>query len=57
VRGEAPGTPVTPLYDVQPTGKGFKIMSIDIHTIEGGKIVRHYHIEDWTGAMRQVSSK
>jgi len=57
VRGEASGTPVAPLFDVQPTGKGFKIMSIDIHTIEGGKIVRSYHIEDWAGAMRQVASK
>jgi hypothetical protein len=38
VRGEASGTPVAPLYDVQPTGKGFKIMSIDIHRIEAGKI-------------------
>jgi predicted ester cyclase len=35
VRGEASGTPVAPLYDVQPTAKGFKIMSIDIHTIDG----------------------
>jgi predicted ester cyclase len=49
VRGEASGTPVAPLYDVQPTGRGFKIMSIDIHTIEGGKIVRTYHLEDWAG--------
>ena len=57
VRGEASGTPVTPLYDVQPTGKGFKIMSIDIHTIEAGKIVRSHHIEDWAGAMRQVTRK
>src|SRR5262245_55031295 len=57
VRGEASGTPVAPLYDVQPTGKGFTIMSIDIHTIDGGKIVRSYHIEDWAGAMRQVASK
>jgi predicted ester cyclase len=57
VRGEASGTPVAPLYDVQPTGKGFKTMSIDIHTIEGGKIVRSYHIEDWAGAMRQIANK
>jgi hypothetical protein len=57
VRGEASGTPAAPLYDVQPTGKGFKIMSIDIHTIDGEKIVRSYHIEDWAGAMRQVASK
>jgi hypothetical protein len=32
-------------------------MSIDIHTIEAGKIVRSYHIEDWAGAMRQLASK
>jgi SnoaL-like polyketide cyclase len=57
VRGESSGTPVAPLFDVQPTGKGFKIMSIDIHTIEGGKIVRSYHIEDWAGATRQVAGK
>jgi predicted ester cyclase len=57
VRGEASGTPVAPLYDVPPTGKGFKIMSIDIHTIEARKIVRSHHIEDWAGAMRQVTSK
>jgi predicted ester cyclase len=57
VRGEASGTPLAPLFDVPPTGKGFKIMSIDIHTIEGGKIVRSYHIEDWAGAMRQLASK
>jgi predicted ester cyclase len=57
VRGEASGTPVAPLYDVPPTGKGFKIMSIDIHTIEAGKIVRSHHIEDWAGAMRQVTRK
>ena len=57
VRGEASGIPVAPLFDVQPTGKGFKIMSADIHTIEVGKIVRSYHIEDWAGAMRQVASK
>ena len=57
VRGEASGTPVAPLFGVQSTGKGFKIMSIDIHTIEGGKIVRSYHIEDWAGAMKQVAGK
>jgi predicted ester cyclase len=57
VRGEASGTPVAQLYDVPPTGKSFKIMSIDIHTIEGGKILRSYHIEDWAGAMRQLTSK
>jgi hypothetical protein len=30
-------------------------MSIDVHTIEDGKIKRSYHLEDWAGAMRQLS--
>jgi predicted ester cyclase len=41
--------------DVPASGKSFKIMSIDIHTIEDGKIKRSYHVEDWAGAMRQLS--
>ena len=54
--GRGLGDTLAPLFDVPPTGKAFKIMSIDIHTIEGGKIVRSYHIEG-AGAMRQLASK
>ncbi len=57
VRGEASGTPVKPFLGLEPTGKSFKIMSIDIQTIEGGKIVRSYHIEDWAAAIRQLAAK
>jgi len=32
-------------------------MSIDVHTIEAGKIARSYHVEDWMGAARQLSAK
>jgi hypothetical protein len=32
-------------------------MSIDVNTLEGGKMVRSYHIEDWSGAVRQLSAK
>jgi predicted ester cyclase len=39
------------------TGKSFKLMSIDVHTLEGGKMVRTYHIEDRLGAVRQLSAK
>ena len=39
------------------TGKSFKLMSIDVHTPEGGKMVRSCHIEDWLGAVRQLSAK
>jgi len=57
VRGRATGTPAGPMFGVDGKGKSFDIMSIDIHTIEGGKIVRTYHVEDWAGALRQLSAK
>jgi predicted ester cyclase len=57
VRGEATGTPSGEFFSAAHTGKSFKVMSIDVHTIEGGKMVRSYHIEDWMGAVRQLTEK
>jgi ferredoxin-nitrate reductase len=57
VRSEASGTPAGEFFGVPHGGKSFKLMSIDVHTIEGGKIVRSYHVEDWLGAVRQLSGK
>jgi len=57
VRSEASGTPVGPLFGVQPTGKSFKIMTIDIHTIKDGKAITAHHVEDWAGALRQLQTK
>src|SRR5262244_1849754 len=57
VRGEATGTPAGELLGVPHGGKSFKLMSIDVHTIEGGKLVRSYHVEDWLGAARQLSAR
>jgi hypothetical protein len=57
VRGEATGTPTGEFFGAPHTGKSFKIMSIDVHTIEGGRMVRSYHMEDWMGAVRQLSAK
>lgn len=57
VRGEASGTPAVPFMGVPHSGKSFRIMSIDVHTIKDGKMVRAYHIEDWMGATRQLSAK
>jgi len=56
VRGEATGTPSGEFFGAAHTGKSFKVMSIDVHTIEGGKMVRSYHIEDWMGAVRQLGA-
>ena len=57
VRGKATGTPVKPFFGIAPNGKSFEIMSIDIHTVENGRIVQSYHVEEWHKAMRQLSPK
>jgi hypothetical protein len=57
VRGRATGTPVGPFFGVDPaTGQSFEIMSIDIVTVEGGLITHIYHLEDWTGAVAQLTA-
>jgi ketosteroid isomerase-like protein len=58
VRGVATGTPVGPFFGVDPaTGKSFEILSIDIVTVEDGRITHVYHLEDWTGAVAQLTAK
>ena len=57
VRSRVTGTPTGPLFGVPPSGKAFDSMSIDIHTVENGAIVRSYHIEDWAGALRQIGTR
>ena len=56
VRSIATGTPAKPFFGVPPNGKGFEIMSIDIHTVENGRIVQSYHIEEWHKALRQLKN-
>lgn len=58
VRGLAAGTPVGPFFGVDPaTGRSFEIMSIDIVTVEDGRITHVYHLEDWTGAVAQLTAE
>lgn len=57
VRSRASGTPKGPLFAVDGNGKSFDILTIDIHTLENGKIVQTYHVEDWAGALQQLSAK
>ena len=54
VRSIATGTPVKPVFGIEPKGNSFKIMTIDIHTVEDGKIIRSYHVEEWAKAMQQL---
>lgn len=57
VRSRATATPNGPLFGVDGKGKGFDILTIDIHTIENGKIIQTYHVEDWAGALAQLNGK
>ncbi|WP_306115859.1 MULTISPECIES: ester cyclase [unclassified Roseovarius] len=58
VRSIATGTPTGPIFGIDPaTGKSFKIMTIDIHTVEDGKIVKSYHVEEWAKAIQQLTAE
>ena len=56
VRSIATGTPTGKFFGIEPKA-GFKIMTIDIHEVKDGKIVKSYHVEEWAKAMQQVSGK
>ncbi len=57
VRSRATGTPVAPFFGVDGEGRGFDIMTIDVHEMADGKIIRSYHVEDWAGALQQLSGR
>lgn len=58
VRSLFRGTPVGPFFGVDPaTGKSFEAMSIDIVTVEAGRIILTYHVEDWIGAIGQLTAE
>lgn len=55
VRSIASGTPNGDFMGLPTDGsKSFRIMSIDIHRFENGKIEEVHHIEDWATAMKQL---
>ena len=55
IRSIATGSPKGNFMGVELDGsKSFKIDTIDIHTVEDGKIVHVYHLEDWVTAMKQL---
>lgn len=55
VRGLASGSPKGDFMGLTLDGtKSFRIMSIDIHTVAGGKIKQVYHLEEWMTAIKQL---
>lgn len=57
VRSRATAIPVAPLFGVDGEGRGFDILTIDIHELDDGKIVETYHVEDWSTALQQLAGK
>lgn len=57
VRSLASGTPNGNFMGVETNGsKSFKIMTIDIHTVQNGQVVEVHHLEDWGTAIKQLST-
>lgn len=57
VRSRASGTPAGLMFGVDGEGRSFDILTIDIHHLEGGKIAKTYHVEDWAGALQQLAGR
>jgi ketosteroid isomerase-like protein len=57
VRGEVTGTPSGDFFGVAHTGKSFKILAIDIQTIQDGKIGQTYHLENWLLGVAQLRAQ
>jgi len=57
VRGEATGTPIRPLFGIAPTGRSFRTISIDMFTVDHGKLSTAYHVENWTAAIEQIQGR
>lgn len=55
VRSIASGSPKGSFMGLELDGsKWFRIDTTDILEVDGGQIVRAYHLEDWATAMRQL---
>jgi steroid delta-isomerase-like uncharacterized protein len=55
VRSIATGTPKGDFMGIPCDGtRSFRVMTIDIHTVEGGRVKRVHHVEEWTTAMAQL---
>jgi predicted ester cyclase/heme-degrading monooxygenase HmoA len=58
VRSVASGSPNGAFMGLELDGtKTFRIDTTDIHEIEGGRIARVHHLEDWATAMKQLSPR
>jgi predicted ester cyclase len=54
---EASGTPTQAFWGVEPTGRSFKTISLDLFTVKNGKLSAAYHVENWVGALAQIKGE
>lgn len=52
--GEASSTPTENFFGVEPTGRSFKTISLDIFTVRNRKLSSAYHVDNWVGAIAQM---
>ena len=55
--GEASGTPAESFLGIEPTGRSFTTISLDIFTVKSGKLSSAYHVENLVGAIAQVKGE
>lgn len=57
VRSIATGSPKGDFMGLPTDGtKSFKIMTIDVHTVENGQLKKVHHLEDWATGMKQLKA-
>lgn len=56
VRAEMTGTHLGPLFGIAPTGKKVSIRMHEFHHLDGQRITRTWHLEDWFGLFMQLGS-
>jgi len=56
VRSTLSGTQAAPFAGFPSKGKRFSTMAIDIHQFKDGKVVKTWHVENWLGALFQMSA-
>jgi predicted ester cyclase len=57
VRSLASGSPKGDFMGLSLDGsKSFKIMTIDIHSVEAGHLKTVHHLEEWTTAIKQLKA-
>ena len=55
VRSITSGNPTGNFFGIEVDGsKAFRVMAIDIHTVENNQITKVYHLEEWTTAFQQL---